>query len=146
MPAIPATINSSSAGVAIANPLWKNRKQYAQHHINGYLGGRCRKKNGDHRGCVGIGIGQPEMQGKQCQLQRNADHDEGEAGFHRFKMQHAGQNGCQILHIQAAGLGIDQAHADQIEGGADRAHDQVLIGGGECLPLSSKADQRIGGE
>ena len=50
----------------------------------------------------------------------------------------------QVHHVERAGLGIDQADANQQEGGADRAHDEVLVGGSQCPAALAEADQRVG--
>ena len=50
----------------------------------------------------------------------------------------------QIQHIECAGLGVNKADTDQQKGCADRAHDQVLIGGGQCTTFPAHRDQHIG--
>ncbi len=55
-----------------------------------------------------------------------------------------GQALRQVRHVQRAGHGVEQADADQEEGGADRAHDQVLVRRGQRLVVPAHGDQGIG--
>ncbi|ACJ27740.1 hypothetical protein swp_0935 [Shewanella piezotolerans WP3] len=49
-----------------------------------------------------------------------------------------------ISHIQRACHLVQQADADQNEGRADSAHDQILIGGPKGASIFAKPNQRIG--
>ena len=49
-----------------------------------------------------------------------------------------------VDHVEAAGQQIEQADADDVEGRADRAHDQVLEGGEQRAPVAAERDQHIG--
>ena len=121
----------------------ENGEEEAQQHVDRYLGGGGRQEGRYHRGRVGVGVGQPEVERKQRQLQADADGQEGERGTHGAGVGHRRDAGGQIPHVQGAGHHVQQADADQNERGADRAHDQVLISGGQRAAVAADADQHV---
>ena len=50
------------------------------------------------------------------------------------------------MHVQRTGHHVQQANADQNEGCADGAHEQVLVSRRQCAPLFAEGDERVGGQ
>ena len=86
------------------------------------------------------------MQRQQRRFQHQADGDEAGGGADRRGIRDRGQARRHVGEIQRAGHHVDQADADQVEGRADGAHHQVLVGRGQPAPGLARGDQHIGGE
>ena len=86
------------------------------------------------------------MEREERHLERHPDGDEGEGGDGGA----AAGDGAELLghvdEVQGAGHHEQQPDADDVEGGADRAQHEVLIGGDERAPVAPHGDERIGGE
>ena len=124
--------------------LAEDREEVAHQHVDRHLGGG-RRKEGRHRGRrVGVGVGQPQVQREQRDLQRDADGDEGQRCQRRPRIAHRRQPHRQVRKIQCAGLQIQQADADHVQGGADGAHQQVLVGRHQRPAVATHRDQHVG--
>ncbi|MDT4853778.1 hypothetical protein FQZ97_880560 [compost metagenome] len=86
------------------------------------------------------------MQREQRELERNAHGQESEGGEHRAGALHRGQALPHVHQVERAGHQVEQADADHDEGGADGAHDQVLVGRDQRAAVTSQGDQHVGGE
>ncbi|MEZ5618215.1 MAG: hypothetical protein R3E40_08060 [Rhodocyclaceae bacterium] len=84
------------------------------------------------------------MQREQRQLERDADGEEGQGRQHRPLFGNVGQALGDVDQVERTGHEVEQADADDDEGRADGAHDQVLVGRGEGAPVASQRDQHIG--
>ena len=118
----------------------------AQHHIHRDLGRGGGQENGYHRGRVGVGVGEPQVQREQGQFQGDADDEEGEGRLHGTLIFRQGQARREIRHVERAGGGIHEADPDQDEGPSQGAHDQVLERRRERPAILAHGDQRIGGQ
>ena len=86
------------------------------------------------------------MQREDRRLQPDADGQEDQGHLDRARLGHAGHALGQIGHVERPGHGVEQADADQVEGRADRAHDQVLEGGPQRPAVAAQGDQGVGRE
>ena len=86
------------------------------------------------------------MQREQGHLQRNTDHQEAERHAQGAVLGHQRDAVAEIGHVQGPGRGVEQPDADHDEGGADGAHDQVLIRRHQRPAALAQGDQDIGRE
>ena len=86
------------------------------------------------------------MQGKQRHLQGEADREEAERRLHRARVHHGRQAVGQVRHVQRARHPVHQADADEDEGGAGGAHDEVAEGGQQRARPLRDGDQGVRGE
>jgi hypothetical protein len=88
------------------------------------------------------------MEGKQRELEADADGDEGESGRDCPRILHRGRSQPRgnVDHVKGAGQKIEQADAENVEGGADRSHDQVLEGSEKRAPVGAEGDQNVSGQ
>jgi hypothetical protein len=74
------------------------------------------------------------------------DQDEGDLDHLRVGQVLRGDDLLDVDHVQAAGLEVEVAHAEQVERRADRPHDDV-VEGGQGRPLAlAHGDQRVAGQ
>ena len=118
-------------------------EQVADEQIDGDLGGGRGQKDRRRRRRIGIGVGQPDVERKQGELQADADGDEGERREHRSRRLDGGETLGDQAEIERAGHHVEEADADNIEGCADGAEDQVLVGGDERPTIAAERDQGV---
>ena len=118
----------------------------ANQYIDGHLGGACGQEHRHHVRGVSIRIRQPHVQGKDSGLQGQPDRDETRGHQDRIDIGHAADPGLQVSQVERARHHIDQADADQVEGGADGAHDQVFEYGRQCPAIRAAGDDHVAGQ
>ena len=121
-------------------------EQEADQDIDPDLGGGRGEEGADRGRRVGVGLGQPEMQREQSELDRRADDQEGEGGDHRPVVAGRRQALGDVVHVERAGRAVEQPDADDDEGRPDGTDDQILEGGGERPAVRPEGDQDAGGE
>ena len=84
------------------------------------------------------------MQGKQRQLQTQPHGQESQRHHDGAAVGDGGQDGRQIRHVQRTGHHVHHANADKVESGADGAHDQIPVSGGQGPLIPPQADHDIG--
>jgi len=121
----------------------KHGKIEAQQNVNRNLGrAGCEEYRYDV-GCIGVGVWQPDMQGENSGLQREADGDETGSDQDRFLVGDVVNSELHVGQVKRTGHQVDQADADQVESGADRAHDQIREYGSQCTPVGSACNQHV---
>ena len=75
------------------------------------------------------------MDRENCRLDQYAGHHEAETDRHDGRLRHGRDPLGEIDHVQRPGDGIDEADTDNIEGGADRADNQVIVAGDQRAPV-----------
>ena len=118
----------------------------ADERVDRHLGRRRRQERGNHRGRVGVRVGQPHVQGKEGELEAQSDGQEGQRHEDGAGVRHRRQAGGEVGHVQGPGHHVHHAHPDDVEGGADGSHDQVVVGGGQGAAVLAHADQHVGRE
>ena len=126
----------------------EDRKEVAHQQVDRDLG-RGGGQEDRHPGRrIGVGVRQPGVERKQREFQADADGNEGQSRHDGARV--AGpfrpEPRGDVDHVEAAGQQIEQAHADDVEGRPDRAHDQVLERGEQRAPVAAERDQHIGRE
>ena len=117
-----------------------------QQQIDRDLGRRGRQE-GRHPGWrIGVGVGQPDVEREERELEAYAHGDEGQPGHDRRANVRPGRPQARrhVGHVERAGHEIEQADADHVEGRADRAHDQVLERRQQRAPVAPQRDQHVG--
>ena len=124
----------------------EDREEEADQQVDRDLGRGGRQEGGHPRRRIGIGIRQPDVEREQRELQADADGHEGQGRDDRARVVGPGrpEAGGDVDHVEAAGEEIEQADADDVEGRADRAHDQILEGGEQRAPVAAERDQHVG--
>ncbi|MCY1362271.1 hypothetical protein D9M69_489780 [compost metagenome] len=99
--------------------------QAQQHGEHGDLAGGGQEGGHRRRGAF-VHVRGPEVEGHQGQLERQADqhHADAELGNHA-----GGAGGGQLAEAQAAGVGVEQGHAEQQERGTGGGQHHVLDAG-----------------
>ncbi len=118
----------------------------ADQHIDRDLGGGGGEEGGHRRGRVGVGVGQPLVQREQRQLERDTDGEEGQRGEHGTRAFDGAQALGHVGEVEHAGHQVEEADADDDEGRADRAHDQVAVGRGQRTAVAAQRDQHVSGQ
>ena len=84
------------------------------------------------------------MQREQRELERDAHGQEGERRQLGAHLAHIADAQGEVGDVERAGGEVEQADADDDEGRADRAHDQVLVGGHQRPAVAAQGDQHVG--
>ena len=124
----------------------EDRKHEPQQYVYGNLGGGGGQKCTDGRGSVGIGIGQPQVQREERNLEPETYGQEGETGTCRPGVGHVRQPLREIKHIERPSQRVQQANTDQDKRGADGPHDEVLVGCGQRPAVSAHRNKRVTGK
>ena len=112
------------------------------------LGRRGRQEGGHPGRRIGVGVGQPDMEREERELQADAHGDEGEAGHDRPRELAPGGSQARrhVDHVERAGHEVEQADADHVEGRADRAHDEILERRQQRASVGAEGDQHVARE
>ena len=86
------------------------------------------------------------MQREYRRLQGQANGDESRRDQNRVGVGHPADAGLHVGQVQGAGHHVDQADADQVEGGADGAHNQVLEHRRQSASVRPAGNQYIAGQ
>jgi hypothetical protein len=114
-------------------------EQEAHDAVDRRLGRGGGQEHGDGGRRIGVGVGQPGMQRHHRGLEPEADDDEGEGDGHGRRVVVMRQALGQVGHVERAGDDIEEADADQVEGGANGAHHQVAEGRGQGAAVARRA-------
>ena len=95
---------------------------------------------------MGVGVGQPRVQGEQRDLQAESGGDEGERGQHRHVVRRPRQPRRHVAHVQRAGGHVEQADPGHEERRADGAENEVAVARQQCPAVAPERDQHIGRE
>ena len=115
----------------------------AQQDVKRHLGRTRRQKRRRHMRCIGVGIGQPDMQRKNRGFQRKADRDKSGRGKNRSQIADRMDPQFHVREIQRSGHHVDQADTDQVKRRPDRSHDQVLEHGRQGAAVRAAGNQHV---
>ena len=118
----------------------------AEQHVGADLGRGRGEERAHHRGRVGVGVGQPDVEREQRELDQHAHGDESERREHRRRLAQGRHAHGKVRDIEGAGLGVEEADPDQDQRGADRADDEILVGGRERPPALALRDEHVARE
>ncbi len=97
-------------------------------------------------GRIGVGVGQPDVQREQRGFQGQPDRDEARRDQDGLLIRDFVNAQLHVRQVERAGHHVNQADADQVEGGADGAHQQVLEHGRQRSPVRPAGHQHVAGQ
>ncbi|MNE06676.1 hypothetical protein D3C80_992740 [compost metagenome] len=118
--------------------------QAQQHGEHGDLAGGGKERRHRRRGAF-VDVRGPQVEGHQRQLEGQADQHHADADLHQLGRRAGGQRGADGGEAQAAGLGVQQGHAEQQEGAACGGEHHVLDAGFQRAAVEEGVgDQPVG--
>ena len=125
----------------------------AQHRVERDVEQEPREHRRDRRRAFGVGIGQPGVQRREADLGAVAEHqeDEGDVEERRVEVggaldQHRPHHGVEALADHRPRRHVDEDRAEQREGDADAAEDEIFPRRLERLVGAVDADHQHGGQ